>query len=124
MKKRIMLVSFFAFFILMLAGPALAADEKVTIDPAVTQAILAGLGGILTVQGVTTYLLKLVKNTTDTMKKILGYVFSMATSAVFTAAYLAIAKLFSLEALLAYTFAVWIVASGLYDTFHPAKKTG
>jgi hypothetical protein len=124
MKKKIILVSFFAVLLLAIAGPVLAADSDTAYDPLVTQAILAGIGGIITVQGLTTYLMKLVKNATETMKRILGYLFSMASSAVVTAAYLAITKAFSVPALLMYGAAVWFVASGLYDTYHPAKKTG
>lgn len=91
-------------------------------DPLITQAILAGVFGIISVTALTTYLKSLIIKDTMTafVKKVLGYVISAAVSAAMTAAYLLlIVHAFTLGSFAMYGFAVWFVASGLYDTFHP-----
>jgi len=93
-------------------------------DPLVTQAILAGIFGIISVVAATNYLKKLIIK--DTMspfvKTVLGYVLSALVSVVMTAVFLIlITKTFTLGNLAMYSFSVWFVASGLYDVFHPVK---
>lgn len=91
-------------------------------DPNITQAILAGVFGIISVVALTTYLKSLVIKDTmsDVVKKLLGYVLSAVVALVMTAAYLfLIAHAFALGTWLMYSAAVWFYASGLYDTFHP-----
>lgn len=91
-------------------------------DPVITQNILAGVFGIISVVALVTYLKSLIIK--DTMsafvKKLLGYVISAAVSVAMTGAYLLlVAHAFTVGSLLMYSFSVWFVASGLYDTFHP-----
>jgi uncharacterized membrane protein HdeD (DUF308 family) len=88
-------------------------------DPIITQLILAGVGGILSVQGVTEYIKKLFTGASDATKKILGYVISMLVSGAFTGGYLLFTKQFTLSAFFLYAVSVWFVASGLYDVWHP-----
>jgi uncharacterized membrane protein required for colicin V production len=91
-------------------------------DPAITQAILAGVFGIISVTALTTYLKGLIIKDTMTsfVKKLLGYVISAVVSVVMTSAYLLlIAHTFTLGTMALYAFAVWLTASGLYDTYHP-----
>src|SRR5512135_2130998 len=95
-------------------------------DPNITQAILAGVFGIISVVALTTYVKKLlIKDTmTPLLQKVLGYVISAVVSVVMTAAYLLlVAHIFTGANLLMYSFSVWFVASGLYDTFHPKPPT-
>jgi len=91
-------------------------------DPIVTQSILAGVFGIISVVALTTWIKSLIiKDTmTDLLKKVLSYVTSAVVSLVMTGAYLLlVSQTFTISNLLMYAVAVWFYASGLYDTFHP-----
>ena len=91
-------------------------------DPIITQAILAGVFGIISVTALTTYLKSLIiKDLLSAfVKKLLAYLISAVVSVVMTSAYLLlITHTFTLPTMALYAFSVWLTASGLYDTYHP-----
>ena len=91
-------------------------------NPEITQKILEGLVGIVTVQAATAFLkdklIRLFKASTDLAKKVVGYATAGLTSAVATFAYLQLTHQFGWGEWILYVGSVWFTASKLYDIYH------
>lgn len=91
---------------------------KTTFDPILFQNMVAWIGGIAAIRGLTTKLTNLFKNTHPGLKKIIGYSASTLVAAAITGLYLGLTGQLTVPAAALYGIPMWLTASGIYDQGH------
>lgn len=90
-------------------------------NPDLTGIIVAWIGGIAAVQGLTEHVKSLWKNADPRLAKILNYAASILVSLTVVAVFLILTDGFSFRSLFLYAIPIWLTASGMYDAFHTQK---
>ena len=91
-------------------------------NPELQGLILAWIGGIPAIIGLTEWLKGLYKNADDRLKKILNYITSFVVSFGVCAAFLALTGQFRIKLILFEAIPLWLASSGSYDALHTKKE--
>ncbi|MDY0231881.1 MAG: hypothetical protein WDA47_03255 [Bacilli bacterium] len=90
-------------------------------NPELQGLILAWIGGIPAIIGLTEWLKGLYKNADDRLKKILNYITSFVVSFGVCAAFLALTGQFRISLTILECIPIWLASSGIYDATHVPK---
>lgn len=90
--------------------------------PEIFEMLLVWVGGAAGVQALTELLKTLWKSADTRLKKILNFLAAIIVTVVLVAAFLWANDIFSLKALVLYGFPMWLIASKIYDIYHPSSK--
>ena len=89
--------------------------------PEIFEMLLVWVGGAAGVQALTELLKTLWKSADTRLKKILNFLAAIIVTVVLVAAFLWANDIFSLKTLVLYGFPMWLIASKIYDIYHPSK---
>lgn len=85
-------------------------------DPGLTNTILVWLGGQAAVRALTSHIVKALDKLNCQLHTLWGYLVSVSLSVIITATFLWATDQFSGKSLVLYAVAVWVTASGIYDS--------
>jgi hypothetical protein len=91
---------------------------KTTFDPILFQNMIAWIGGISVVRGITTKITNLFKKAHPGLKKVIGYAASILVSTTVTLLYLGLTGQLTVGLFGLYGLPMWLTASGIYDQVH------
>ena len=87
-------------------------DEQLLVN------MIAWVGGLAGVTGLTAKITGLFKNASDAVKKIVGYVASILIAFLIPLVYFLLTGQFEIKVVLFYAISMWMVSSGIYDKYH------